>query len=251
MKVIIIEDEKPAAEKLVKAIQKADPSIEVSAVLNSVRKSIEWLQQNPMPDLLFMDIELSDGLSFKIFETISINSPVIFCTAFDEYWQEAFEHNSIDYLLKPVKQEKLEAALNKYDKLKQHFASGFQQLLQWQQQGTGNGYKKRFLVKRGADYVSVKTDDIAYFYAAHKLVCMVNTSNQKFILDQSLADIEKQLDPAQFYRVNRKYLIQLNAIKKIKTYPKSKLQLEVEPVVNEDIIISQENVSAFKEWMES
>lgn len=251
MKVIIIEDEKPAAEKLLKAIQKADPSIEVSAVLNSVKTSVEWLQQNPMPDLLFMDIELSDGLSFKIFETININSPVIFCTAFDEYWQEAFEHNSIDYLLKPVKQEKLETALNKYDKLKQHFATGFQQLLQWQQQSAGNGYKKRFLVKRGTDYVSVKTEDIAYFYAAHKLVCMVNSNNQKFILDQSLADIEKQLDPSQFYRVNRKYLIQLNAIKKIKTYPKSKLQLEVEPVVNEDIIISQENVSAFKEWMGS
>jgi DNA-binding LytR/AlgR family response regulator len=251
MKVIIIEDEKPAAEKLLKAIQKADAAIEVSAVLNNVKDSVAWLRQNPMPDLLFMDIELSDGLSFKIFETVAINSPVIFCTAFDEYWQEAFEHNSIDYLLKPVKQEKLEAALNKYDKLKQHFAAGFQQLLQWQQQSPSNGYKKRFLVKRGTDYISVKTEDIAYFYAAHKLVCMVNRSNQKFILDQSLADIEKQLDPAQFYRVNRKYLIQLTAIKKIKTYPKSKLQLEVEPVVNEDIIISQENVSAFKEWMGS
>ena len=251
MKVIIIEDEKPAAEKLLRAIQKADPSIEVSAVLNNVKDAVAWLQQNPMPDLLFVDIELSDGLSFKIFETVSINSPVIFCTAFDEYWQEAFEHNSIDYLLKPVKQEKLETALHKYDKLKQHFASGFQQLLQWQQQPAGNGYKKRFLVKRGTDYISVKTEDIAYFYAAHKLVCMVGNSNQKFILDQSLADIEKQLDPAQFYRVNRKYLIQLTAIKKIKTFPKSKLQLEVEPVVNEDIIISQENVSAFKEWIGS
>jgi two-component system, LytTR family, response regulator len=196
-----------------------------------------------------MDIELSDGLSFKIFEAVTINCPVIFCTAFDEYWQEAFEHNSIDYLLKPIKQEKLETALNKYDKLKQHFAAGFQQLLQ--QQSAGNGYKKRFLVKRGTDYISIKTEDIAYFYAAHKLVCMVNSSSQKFILDQSLADIEKQLDPSQFYRVNRKYLIHLNAIRKIKSYPKSKLQLEVEPVVKEDIIISQENVSAFKEWMGS
>ena len=249
MKVIIIEDEKPAAEKLLKAIQKADATIEVSAILNNVKDSVEWLQQNPMPDLLFMDIELSDGLSFKIFEKVTINSPVIFCTAFDEYWQEAFEHNSIDYLLKPVKQEKLQTALNKYDKLKQHFASSFQQLLQWQQQPSGNGYKKRFLVKRGTDYISVKTEDIAYFYAAHKLVCMVDNRNQKFILDQSLADIEKQLDPAQFYRVNRKYFIQMSAIKKIKTYPKSKLQLEVEPAISEDIIISQENVSAFKEWM--
>ncbi|MEI9911321.1 MAG: LytTR family DNA-binding domain-containing protein [Bacteroidota bacterium] len=249
MKVIIIEDEKPAAEKLLKAIQKADPSIEVAAVLNSVKTTVEWLQQNAMPELLFMDIELGDGLSFKIFDKISISSPVIFCTAFDEYWQEAFEHNSIDYLLKPVKQDKLETALHKYDKLKQHFAAGFQQLQQWQQQSAGNGYKKRFLVKRGADYISIKAEEIAYFYAAHKLVCMVDNKNHKFILDQSLSDIEKQLDPAQFYRVNRKYFIHLSAIKKIKSYPKSKLQLEVDPPVNEDIVISQENVAAFKEWM--
>jgi two-component system, LytTR family, response regulator len=249
MKVIIIEDEKPAAEKLLKAIQQADDSIEVAAVLNSIKASVDWLQQNPMPELLFMDIELGDGLSFKIFDKINISSPVIFCTAFDEYWQEAFEHNSIDYLLKPVKQDKLATALNKYDKLKQHFAASFQQLQQWQQQPGGNGYKKRFLVKRGIDYISIKTDDIAYFYAAHKLVCMVDNKSQKFILDQSLADIEKQLDPTQFYRVNRKYLVHLSAIKKIKSYPKSKLQLEVSPTVSEDIVISQENVAAFKQWM--
>ena len=131
MKVIIIEDEKPAAEKLLKAIRVTDSSIEVQAVLNSVRTAVEWLQQNAMPDLLFMDIELSDGLSFKIFDKINLTSPVIFCTAFDEYWQEAFEHNSIDYLLKPIKQEKLETALNKYDKLRQHFAPRIQQLQQW------------------------------------------------------------------------------------------------------------------------
>jgi DNA-binding LytR/AlgR family response regulator len=249
MKVIIIEDEKPASEKLLKTIQKTDPSIEVAAILNSVKASVEWLLQNPMPDLLFMDIELGDGLSFKIFDKVNISSPIIFCTAFDEYWQEAFEHNSIDYLLKPVRQEKLEAALNKYDKLKQHFATSFRHLMQWRQQPGGNGHKKRFLVKRGTDYISIKTGDIAYFYATHKLVCMVDNKNQKFILDQSLAEIEKQLDPAQFYRVNRKYLVQLSAIKKIKTWPKSKLQLEVEPVIAEDIIISQENVAAFKEWM--
>ena len=216
MKVIIVEDERPAAEKLLKAIQKADPSIEVAAVLNSVKASVEWLHQNPLPDLLFMDIDLGDGLSFKIFDKINITSPVIFCTAYDEYWQEAFEHNSIDYLLKPVKQDKLEIALNKYDKLKQHFTAGFQQLQQWHRHPADSGYKRRFLVKRGTDYISIKTEDIAYFYAAHKLVCMVDSRNQKFILDQSLAEIEKQVDPAQFYRVNRKYFVQQNAIKKIK-----------------------------------
>lgn len=251
MKAIIIEDEKPAAEKLLKAIRKADQNIEVIAVLNSVTSSIEWLQQNPMPDLLFMDIELGDGLSFRIFERINITSPVIFCTAFDEYWQEAFELNSIDYLLKPVKQEKLDAALNKYEKLKQYFSSHFQQLQNWRQQPAGASHKKRFLVKRGMDYVSVKTEDLAYFYATHKLVCMVDNQAQKYILDQSLADIEKQLDPTQFYRVNRKYLVSMNAIKKIKTYPKSKLQLELQPVPGEEVIVSQENVAAFKEWMNS
>jgi two-component system LytT family response regulator len=247
MKVIIIEDEKPAAEKLVKAIQQADASIEIAAILNSVRSAVDWLTNNAMPDLLFMDIELGDGLSFKIFDQLSINSPVIFCTAFDEYWQEAFEHNSIDYLLKPVKQEKLIVALNKYDKLKRHFSSTLQQLIQGHP--GANGYKRRFLVKRGTDYVSVKTEDVAYFYAAHKLVCMVDGRGQKFILDQSLADIERQLDPTSFYRVNRKYLVNLSAIKKIRSFPKSKLQLELAPAPTEDIVISQENVAAFKQWM--
>ena len=249
MRAIIIEDEKPAAEKLAKAIQSADPDVNIVAVLSSVQSSVDWLLQNPHPELIFMDVELSDGLSFKIFESINIKSPVIFCTAYDEYWQEAFEHNSIDYLLKPVKQEKLETALNKYDKLRQHFASNFQQLMQWQRHPADHGYKKRFLVKRGTDYVSIKTDDIAYFYATHKLVCMVDNKNQKYILDQSLAEIEKQVDPACFYRINRKYFVNQNAIRKIKSYPKSKLQLELEPAISDEIIISQENVAAFKEWM--
>lgn len=249
MKVIIIEDEKPAADKLAKAIQKANKGIDIQAVLTSIQSSAEWLQQHPIPDLIFMDIQLGDGSSFKIFDTVNISCPVIFCTAFDEYWQEAFEHNSIDYLLKPVKQEKLEIALKKYEILKQHFAVNLQQLQQWQQQPANGEYKKRFLVKRGSDYASIKTEETAYFYATHKVVCLVDNKNQKFILDQSLADIEKQLDPSVFFRVNRKYLVHLSAIKKIKSYPKSKLQLELEPAVNDDIIISQENTSAFKEWM--
>ncbi len=249
MTAIIIEDEKPAAGKLLKAIELTDPGLQVAAILDSVQSSIQWLQQHPAPDLVFMDIELGDGLSFGIFEKVKFNSPVIFCTAYDEYWQEAFEHNSIDYLLKPVKQEKLETALNKYDKLKQHFATNFQQLRQWYTHPSEMVFKKRFLVKRGLDYVSVKTDDIAYFYAAHKLVCMVDSRNQKFILDQSLAEIEKQVDPSQFYRVNRKYLVHQNAIKKIKSYPKSKLLLELEPAISDEIVISQENVAAFKDWM--
>ena len=246
MRVIIIEDEKPAAEKLRKAILKVDESIEIAAVLNSIQSAVSWFENNSVPDLVFMDIELTDGPSFKIFEKTGITCPVIFTTAYDDYWQEAFEHNSIDYLLKPVKQEKLEAALGKFEMMKKYFSVNMQQLLQQKQT---NGFKKRFLVKRGSDYISIKTEEIAYFYAAHKLVCMVDNRNQKFILDQSLSEIEKQLDPLHFYRVNRKYLLNMNAIKRMKVYPKSKLHLEVAPAVSEEIIISQENVSAFKEWM--
>jgi two-component system, LytTR family, response regulator len=218
-------------------------------VLGSVKESINWLSTHSSPELVFMDIELTDGLSFRIFEKLTLNCPVIFTTAYDEYWQEAFEHNSIDYLLKPVKSEKLEAALKKYEKLKQYFAVNYHGLLKMHQPGGQTGFKKRFLVKRGADYISIRTEDIAYFHAAHKLVCMVDNKGQKFILDQSLTDIESQVDPALFYRVNRKYLLNMSSIKRIKSYPKSKLLLEVEPVLAEEIVISQENVAAFKEWM--
>ncbi len=249
MKVLIIEDEKPAAEKLRKSLIRLNNSVEVLGVLGSVKESVIWLNQNPVPELIFMDIELSDGLSFKIHEQVDLKCPVIFTTAYDEYWQEAFTHNSIEYLLKPVKHEKLEAALQKYHKLKEHFEANMKNLMNWSGQTGNQLYKKRFLVKRGQEYISLKSEEIAYFYAAHKLVCLVDSKGQKFILDESLSEIEKQVDPSFFYRVNRKYLVNLTAIKKITAFPKSKLQLKIEPQVSEEIIISQENVSSFKEWM--
>lgn len=252
MTVIIIEDEKPASEKLRKAILKCDSSIEVQATLNSVLSATQWLQQNTQPGLIFMDIELTDGLSFEIFTQCPITCPVIFTTAYDEYWQEAFEHNSIDYLLKPIRQDKLENAIAKYKKLQEHFTINYKALLQSQQPAnSNNGYRKRFLVKKGIDLVAVKTTDIAYCYAAHKLVFIVDSKAQKFILDKSLNDLEKELDPALFYRVNRKYLINIHHIQRIKSYAKSKLLLELNPPAGEDIVISQESTAAFKEWMGS
>lgn len=246
MRILIIEDEKPAAEKLRLALQKARPQAEIVGTLGSVEAASAWLNANPLPNLIFMDIELSDGPSFQLFDSFAITCPVIFITAFDEYWQEAFECNSIDYLLKPLRSEKLEASLSKYETLKQHFVQNLPQLLQGQNNA---GYKKRFLVKKGADYASIKTVDIAYFYATHKLVCLVDRQKQKFILDQSLSEIEKQLDPGFFFRVNRKYLVQLDAIRKIKAQPKSKLLLELEPEATEEVLVSQETVSSFKDWM--
>lgn len=250
MRVIIIEDEKPAAEKLLQAIKAIDNTIVIEAVLTSVEASIQWLSKHGAPELIFMDIELTDGLSFTIFEAVKISSPVIFTTAYDEFWQEAFEHNSIDYLLKPIKQGKLENALKKYHLLKQHFAANLQQLLKWQENGKSS-FKKRFLVKRGAELLSIKADDVAYFYATHKLVCLVSFDNQKYILDRSVSDVEKETDPSQFYRINRKYLVNVNAIKKMKAHSKGKLIIEVQPVVNEEIVVSQENAGAFKEWIGS
>jgi DNA-binding LytR/AlgR family response regulator len=248
MKIVIIEDEKPAAEKIQQLLESIDTSLEVTAVLTSVQGSLNWFSQHQPPDLIFMDIELSDGSSFSIFEHISITCPVIFTTAYDEYWQEAFEHNSIDYLLKPVKKEKLEAALKKYQLLREYFAANLQKLL-LRESETRAGTKKRFLVKRGTDLLSIRVEEIAYFYATHKLVCLVTFADQKHILDKSLSDLEKETDPTLFFRVNRKFLINVNAIKRMKTQTKGKLQIEVQPLVKEEIIISQENVGLFKDWI--
>ncbi|MBL0356607.1 MAG: response regulator transcription factor [Chitinophagaceae bacterium] len=198
-----------------------------------------------------MDIQLTDGLSFKIFDLVKIDCPVIFITAYDDYWQQAFEYNSIDYLLKPLRQDKLETALKKYENIRQYFTANIQKLLEYHQNQVVEKIKKRFLVKRGTDYVAVKASDIAYFYAVQKLVCMVDKNGQKFILDKSLSELEKEVDAAVFYRVNRKYLVNIASIKRIKTYPKSKLQLELTPALDEELIISQENVSDFKNWMGS
>jgi len=252
MKVVIIEDEKPAAEKLKKIIIRCDSTIQILAMLNSIQTATDWLLENETPDLIFLDIELSDGLSFKIFDTCAIHCPVIFTTAYDEYWQEALEQNSIDYLLKPIRQEKLENAINKYKKLKNHFSLNYSSVFQPMTQPSQNTqYRKRFLIKKGADFIHVKTEDIAYCYAAHKLVFIVDQRAQRYILDRSLNDLEKELDPAIFFRINRKYLVNIHHIQRIKSYSKSKLLIELNPPAGEEVIISQENTLAFKQWMDA
>ena len=248
--ILIIEDEKPAVEKLISLLEETAPMSKVVGIAMTVKQSVQWLSSNPMPDLILMDIALTDGSSFEIFKEIEITCPVIFITAYDEYWQEAFEHNSIDYLLKPVRKEKLAAALARYDKLKQHFKNHVTQLFH-NTSSENEPYKKRFLVKRGNDLFSIKTEDIAYFYAAEKIVCMVDSKGQRFVLDQSLTELEKQLYPPEFNRVNRKFIIQKKAILRAKAYSKSKLLLEVEPPINEDVIVSQEYVATFKIWFGS
>ena len=214
--------------------------------------AVQWLKENPSPDLIFMDIELSDGLSFKIFESQPVACPIIFTTAYDEYWQEALEQNSIDYLLKPIRQEKLENAINKYKKLKHHFSSNYLAIFkQFTSPNQQTDYRKRFLLKKGTELVGLKTEDIAYCYAAHKIVFIVDNKAQRFILDRSLNDLEKELDPAIFFRINRKYLVNIRHIQRIKTFAKSKLLVELNPPANEEIIVSQENATAFRQWMDN
>ncbi len=247
MRVVIVEDEIPAAAKLKKMLQQIAGEIEVEQVLSSVKDAFVWFKTHPVPDLIFMDIQLSDGLSLELIEKASINCPIIFITAFDEYWQKAFEYNSIDYLLKPLKQERLKTSLTKFHELKDYFTARYQNLLDYQK--GDKKFKDRFLVKRGKEYASIKAEDIAFFYATHKLVCLVEKEGSKFIMDNSLSEIEKQVDPFYFFRANRKYLVHKKSIKKIVSLPKSKLLLELAPVSPGELIISSDNSSDFKSWM--
>jgi DNA-binding LytR/AlgR family response regulator len=244
MKVVIIEDEAPAAARLRKMLAATPFGVEVVQVLDTLAGAGTWIRSNPAPDLIFMDIQLSDGLSLDL---AKVECPVIFITAYNEYWQEAFEYNSIDYLLKPVKQERLEAALRKFQELKEFFMERYRGLMAYRE--SGSDYRHNFLVRRGSEYVSIPVSEIAFFYASHKMVCLMRKDGTKFILDHSLADIEKQVDPGDWYRVNRKYLVHRRAIRRMRALPKSKVQIEIEPAAKEELIVSSENSGGFKKWM--
>jgi DNA-binding LytR/AlgR family response regulator len=245
MNVVIIEDEAPAAERLKKML--VPYGVDIRQILPTLSAASAWLEAHPSPDLIFMDIQLSDGLSLDLFSRVRIDCPVIFITAYDQYWQEAFEYNSIDYLLKPLKPERLKATLDKFHELRDYFVTRYQGLEAYR--ASGPAYKKQFLVRRGIEYVRIPTGEIAFFHASNKLICLVRNDGSKFILDGSLSDIEKQIDPGEFYRVNRKYLVNLQAILRIHALPKSKLTIEVAPSPNEEVVVSSENSSGFKKWV--
>jgi DNA-binding LytR/AlgR family response regulator len=246
--VLIIEDEKPALESLRQELALIDANIQISAATESVAESIAWLQEHKMPDLIFMDIQLTDGLSFNIFEAVKITCPVIFTTSYNDYMMKAFEYNGIDYLLKPIDREKLVHALNKYKALQHYFLENYRSLLDF----LNNQEKKRsrILVKRGIEYQSIRTENIVYFFTEHKLVFLVDKENKKFMADVSnLTELESELDKEAFYRANRKFIVNVNYIKKFKPLEKSKLSVELTLPLDEEIIVSQENASNFKRWV--
>lgn len=251
MKCLILEDELPAAARLCQMLNEHHPEVEILATLHSLGEGIAWLQNRSSPDFILMDINLSDGLSFELFDNVNVTCPVIFTTAHDEYWMHAFEHNGIDYLLKPIAPDKLMAALTKLDRLRQHFNATH--ILPWQRPELfqSGQYKKRFLVKKGSELLSIPTEQIAYFYASQKVVCLVSKEGQRFVVDPSLSEIERKLDPELFFRLNRQILAARDAIGKVKSYAKSKLLVDLLPAFQEDVVVSQETLAQFKAWMDN
>jgi len=255
MKALIIEDEYPAAERLEKMIQKVDDSIEIIGVLDSIASAGKWLSDHALPDLIFSDIQLSDGLSFQIFETFSVEAPIIFTTSYDEYAIKAFKVKSIDYLLKPIKLQELEVAIGKFKAMRQAFsptdyALKIESLLD-NLQTSGKKYKTRFLVKQHDQLVPVSHEEIAYFVTANELVCLVRKDGRQFLVDYTLEELERQLDPQYFFRLNRQFIAAMPAITKIHTYFNGKLKLELKPDTSQEVIVSREKAQVFKEWMES
>ena len=248
MKIFIIEDEPPALENLKMCIKNIGNNIEIAGSAGSVAQSLNWLSSHATPDLILMDIQLSDGLSFHIFKEDNIKCPVIFITAYDKYMIEAFEYNCIDYLLKPVDPNRLTSALNKYKNLQQHFINNYSSIIDYLQTTKKN--KSRIIVKKGTEFLSLKLEDIVYFFTEHKLVFAVDKDNRKFLCEtNSLADIEDMLDEKKFFRANRKYIVNADYLTKFKSIDKSKINIELVLPLNEEIIVSQENAAGFKKWI--
>jgi DNA-binding LytR/AlgR family response regulator len=248
MKVLIIEDEKPAVESLVEELLEIDESFEVTGTCDSVQESIQWLGHHPQPDIIFMDIQLSDGLSFNIFKSCTVTCPIVFTTAYDKYLTQAFDYNSIDYLLKPINPEKLKNAIRKYKNLQNYFVNNHSALLDYL--NNHDKKKSRILVKRGMEFQAIRVEEVVYFFTEHKLVFLVDKENRKYLAEKSnLSELEEELDKNLFYRANRKYIINANYVKRFKPLDRSKLSVELQLPISEEIIISQENSSSFKKWI--
>lgn len=247
MKVAIIEDEIPAGKQLVSLLQQLEHETEVLFEARSVKEAVQQLKIN-RPDLLFMDIQLNDGLSFEIFKEAEVGCPVVFTTAYDQYMLEAFHENGIDYLLKPIRRNDLERAFRKFSDLKSHFSADMQAaVLRMNENKTG--YRKRFLVKKGVSFKSVPAEEICYFFSEHKITFLVTPAAEKCIFEKPLSDLEAELDPDRFFRINRKYIASRNAVESFRSFEKGKLLVRLVPETKEEVIVSQEKASAFKEWM--
>ncbi len=251
LNVILIEDEKPAMEVLVKMLENVSVNVNIKARLNSVKESIEFISAHPDADIIFSDVQLSDGLAFEIFRQTEVQIPVIFITGYDKFMMMAFENNGIDYLLKPVSKSDLDKALLKYRKLQTHFAQhGINEPLEKLVKFINNRKKTRLLVKRGIESIALKLEDIILFYTENKLVYVIDRFSKKYISDKTLTELEEELDENIFFRANRQYIININFIKGYKPFEKVKLSVDFNiPEINHYITISQETAPAFRKWI--
>lgn len=250
MNVIIIEDEKPAARLLQRKLQKFN--VAVQTMLHSVEEAIDWFQHNKHPDLIFLDIQLSDGLSFEIFDAITINSAIIFTTAYDEYALRAFKLNSIDYLLKPIDEDELETAVNKYIDYRpqtQNMNVDFEQIKNMLVNPLEKSYKKRFTIKMGQHLKMINVADAECFYSENKGTYIHTKDNRNYLLESTLEQLQEELDPDKFYRVSRKHIVSIEAIKDIVMYSNSRLKVILSTYRDDEVIVSRERVSNFREWL--
>ena len=251
MKTIIIEDEKPAARRLARLLEEL--GVTVSQMLHSVEESIEWFQNNDHPDLIFLDIQLSDGLSFEIFDVIKVKSAIIFTTAYDEYALQAFKLNSIDYLLKPIDDEELEKAVRQYEETKpekEQISVDFEDIKKLLVNPLEREYKKRFTVKVGQHLKIINADEVECFYSENKGTYAATKDGRNYLLDTTLENLEPELSPKIFFRVSRKFYVNINHINDIISYTNSRLQIKMNTFKEQEIIVSRERVKDFKLWLE-
>lgn len=251
MNIIIIEDEKPSARRLQRMLEKQ--GVEVNTMLSSVEESVEWFQNNDHPDLIFLDIQLSDGLSFEIFDVIDVRSAIIFTTAFDEYALQAFKLNSIDYLLKPIDEEELTAAVDKYKAMKpeaKNVQLNFEDIRKLLGNPLEREYKKRFTTKIGQHIKMISVDDIECFYSENKATYAHTVDGRNYLLDTTLEQLEDELSPEIFFRISRKFYVNINAIRDIISYTNSRLQLKLNSYKEQEVIVARERVKDFKLWLE-
>ena len=255
MTTIIIEDEKPAARLLQRKLEKLN--IQVDVMLHSVEEAIDWFSNNEHPELIFLDIQLSDGLSFEIFDKVQIKSAVIFTTAYDEYALRAFKLNSIDYLLKPIDEDDLEVAVSKFktrlpkqETGSRDFGMDFDQIKKMLSNPFEKNHKKRFTVKIGQHLKVISTDEIECFFSENKGTYLHTFDNRNYLIETTLELLEQELDPAAFYRVSRKFIVPLKAIKEIVIYSNSRLKVILPSYKEDEVIMSREKVSDFKNWIE-
>ncbi len=251
MKVVIIEDELAAARRLEDLIREIRPHYEIVQTLQSIRESVTWFAKNPGSDLLFMDIQLADGLSFNIFTQVDIIHPIIFTTAYDQYALKAFKVNSIDYLLKPIDELELIKALEKYEARQQTITPLSPEVAQVLLQSLHSGsYKSRFLVKSGKIIRYLNSDDIRYFYSEDGITFAKDATGHRHMLDATIEQIESSLDPRQFFRINRKIILHIKAVQSVQPHLNSRLAIKCVPDPAFSVIVARERAQAFKKWLD-